>query len=365
VPNLSLSQAAAPLGLRYAPDPSSQVVSTLGGNVATNAGGAHCLGHGVTSNHVLWVDLLDADGVVHRLGSTAPEGSGLDLRALAVGSEGTFGLVTAACLRLIPIAPATVTLLAGFPSVRSAAEAVADVVQHLGRLVALELMDRTAVQLVEAYAPAGYPTGAGAVLLAELEGLPHAVADDTRTAVELIGRHRGGPVQVAESAERRALLWKGRKSVAGAMARLKPDYYLHDCVVPRSRLADVVDEIEGIAARHGLTVVSCHHAGDGNLHPLLPFDKSDPEELEHALIAGHEILAAALAHGGVVTGEHGVGIEKRDLLCEAFSGPELDLQRAVRHALDPSGRCNPGKVLPSPATCGELPAALVPEGAWI
>ena len=363
--NVRLSEAAAPYGLRYAPDPSSQVACTLGGNVATNAGGAHCLAYGATSNHVLALELMDADGALHTFGSTAPEWNGYDLRGVSVGSEGTFGFVTKACLRLLPVPPVSKTVLFGFPTLRVAAQAVTAIIERASAPAALEIMDAAAVRLVEDYCHAGYPRGAGAVLLTEFEGLRHEVEMGATVAQEAAREEGSNWMRIAESDDERSALWKGRKAVAGALAQLVPEYYLHDVVVPRSRLADVVDEVGRIVEDERVTAVNVHHAGDGNLHPMLLFDRSEPGAADRVFSAGRRIVAAAIAAGGVLTGEHGIGIEKRDFLCEVLKADDLDAQLRVRRAMEPTGLANPGKVLPAPSSCGDRPVRLIPEGAWV
>jgi glycolate oxidase len=365
VVNADLSKAAAAHGLRFAPDPSSQIASTLGGNVATNAGGAHCLAYGVTSAHVLALELVDTGGDLHLLSSLAPETDGYDLRGLTVGSEGTFGLVTRAWLRLLPLPPETRTLLVGFPSVRAACEGVTDIIAAGAMPAACELMDATAIGMVEDYCQPGYPRDAAAVLLLEFEGLPGAVAEGVEAALAAARGRGAQSVSTAEDDQARALLWKGRKSFAGAIAQLVPEYYLHDVVVPRTKLADVMDEILRIVAEHGLTAINVFHAGDGNLHPTLLFDRREPGVFERVTAAGAAIVATAHAAGGVLSGEHGIGIEKRDFMCAVLSEDDLHVQRRLRAAIDPSGLANPGKVLPSPASCGDAPPSLVPEGAWV
>ena len=365
VVNLRLGQAAAAHGLRFAPDPASQIASTLGGNVATNAGGIHCLTYGVTSQHVLAVELMDADGDRHLLYGRLPEQAGLDLRGLAVGSEGTFGLVTAACLRLVPAPPATGTILAGFPSILDAAAAVSDLVTGDRLPDAVELMDAAAVGVVEGYAGAGYPTDAEAVLLVEHEGLTASVRAGVDAAEACAGAHGATSVARADTDDQRARLWKGRKAVAGAIAKVKPDYYLQDVVVPRSKLAEMLGEVVAIGQREGLQMLNVLHAGDGNLHPFVLFDRREAGVVDRVLSAGHDIVETALRLGGTVTGEHGVGVEKRDFLCEVFNDDDLAVQRAVRAAMEPSGLANPHKVLPTPAGCGEMAPSMVPAGAWV
>jgi glycolate oxidase len=365
VVNSDLGRAAGAHGLRFAPDPSSQIASTIGGNVATNAGGAHCLAYGVTSQHVLALDLMDADGRIHRLGGGPPDLDGYDLRGVTVGSEGTFGLVTAVKVRLLRAPPVTETVVISFPTVTQAAEAVTAILAARCLPAAMELMDRGAVELTEAYARAGWDTSAAAVLLLEFEGLRHQVATDVEVAVETARACGGGGIRLATDPAEREQLWKGRKAVAGAIARVAPAYYLHDVVVPRSALADSLDKVIAVAQAQRLQVVNVFHAGDGNLHPLLLFDRSEPGIEERVLAAGHGIIEVAIAAGGTLTGEHGVGLEKRDFMCELLTEADLEVQWRTRDAMEPTGLANPGKVLPRPHTCGELPPSLVPEGAWL
>ncbi len=361
--NARLGRAAAPHGLRFAPDPASQIAATLGGNVATNAGGIHVLTYGVMSQHVLAVELMDADGVVHLLDGRRPEQSGLDLRAVSVGGEGTLGIVVGACLRLLPVPPAIGTLLAGFPTLAAAAATVGALVTSDRLPDAVELMDARAVSLVEGYAHAGYPEDAAAVLLLEYEGLPAGVDAAAQTAEELAQRNGATSVVRADGPEQRARIWKGRKAVAGAIAQRAPDFYLQDVVVPRSRLGEMLDAVVAIGEREDLVILNVVHAGDGNLHPFVLFDRRDPGVLDRVLTVGHDIVATALELGGTVTGEHGVGIEKRDFLAQVYSEDDLAVQRLVRDAMEPSGLANPDKVLPTTVGCGE--ARLVPEGAWV
>lgn len=368
VENLSLDRAARKHGLRYAPDPSSQVACTIGGNVGTNAGGAHCLAHGVTSWHVLALDLVDAEGEIHRLGSPAPEGNGYDLRGFVIGAEGTFGVVTQVCVRLIPEPPHLTTLLLSFDSLHDAAEATSGIIAGGCVPVALEMMDRAAVRLVEDFADAGYPTEAAAILLVEFEGLRHEVEEGASVAVEE-ARRFGAGVRTAESGAEREKLWKGRKAIAGAIAKRAPDYYLHDVVVPRTRLADVLDRVMEIAAEENLDVVNVLHAGDGNLHPLILFDRDLPGVLERVFACGERIVQAALEAGGVLTGEHGVGLEKRDFLYsdrDVMTPEELDVHARLREALEPSGLANPGKKILHRGSGVEAGRpSLVPEGTWL
>ncbi len=361
--NARLGRAAAAHGLRFAPDPASQIAATLGGNVATNAGGIHVLTYGVMSQHVLAVELMDADGEVHLLDGRAPELAGLDIRGVSVGGEGTLGIVTGACLRLLPTPPAVGTMLAGFASLRDAAAMVGDLVTSDRLPDAVELMDARAVRLVEGYADAGYPVDAAAVLLVEFEGLAHGVTAGVDTAERLAHANGATSVTRAADADQRARIWKGRKAVAGAIAKEAPDFFLQDVVVPRSRLGDMLDEVVAIGAREDLIILNVVHAGDGNLHPFILFDRREDGVLDRVFRAGHDIVTTALRLDGTVTGEHGVGIEKRDFLSQVFTADDLAVQRAVRTAVEPSGLANPDKVLPATVGCQE--ARMVPEGAWV
>jgi glycolate oxidase len=361
--NLDLSRAVRHLGLHYAPDPSSQQACTIGGNVGTNAGGPHCLAAGVTSAHVLGVEVVLPDGEVTLLGGPEPDQPGYDLRGCFVGSEGTMGIATRVLVRLVPDPPAVATLLCDFTSVDAAAGAVSGTIASGILPAALEMMDAPITALVEDYVGAGYPRDAEAVLLVEVDGLEAGVREQV-TAIDSVARAHGArQVRVAADAQERALLWKGRKSAFGAIARVAPDYYLHDAVVPRTRLVEVLRAVDAISARHRLTTMNVFHAGDGNLHPLIVFDRRHPGVWERVNAAGTEILEACLAVGGVLTGEHGVGTEKRDLMSLQFGPDDLDAQARLRDAFDPDGAANPDKVLPRGSRCGEL--ARVPEGTWI
>lgn len=361
--NARLGKAAAAHGLRFAPDPASQIAATLGGNVATNAGGIHVLTYGVMSQHVLAVELMDTDGDVHLLDGRLPEQGGLDLRGLSVGGEGTLGLVVGAWLRLLPAPPAIGTLLAGFDTLEAAAATVGALVTSDRLPDAVELMDARAIALVEGYAQAGYPTDAAAVLLLEYEGLPAGVSAGVDTAARLAREHGASEVVRAADAGQRARVWKGRKAVAGAIAKQSPDYFLQDVVVPRSRLGEMLDAVVAIGERERLIILNVVHAGDGNLHPFVLFDRREEGVLERVFAAGHDIVSTALALDGTVTGEHGVGIEKRDFLAQVYTEDDLAIQQAVRRAMEPSGLANPDKVLPTTVGCQE--ASMVPEGAWV
>jgi glycolate oxidase len=361
--NLDLSRATAELGLHFAPDPSSQQTCSIGGNVANNSGGPHCLAEGVTAVHVHAVEVVLADGTLTVLGGEDPEPPGLDLRGVFVGSEGMFGVATAVCVRLTPDPPAVRTMLMDFDTVEAGAATVSAIVAAGIVPAAVEMMDRLCLVAVEGYIQAGLPIDAAAALLVEVVGLPHGVEAEAAAVVELAHQHGVRTVRVAADDVERALLWKGRKSAFGAIARIKPNYYLHDTVVPRRMLPAVLAQVYEIAERHELLVLNVFHAGDGNLHPLLLYDAREPGVMARVRAAGEEIVRVSVAAGGVLTGEHGIGLEKRDLMPLMFSAVDLDAQAALRAAFDPQRLANPDKVLPSPASCGDVQR--VPEGAWI
>lgn len=361
--NLDLTRQVAHLGLHFAPDPSSQQSCSIGGNVANNSGGPHCLSDGVTAAHVLGLEVVLSDGSLVQLGSTEPEPHGLDLRGAFVGSEGMFGIATKVCVRLTQNAPAVRTMLMDFATVDAGAQTVSAIIAAGMVPAALEMMDQLCVQAVEAYIHAGLPTEAAAVLLVEVAGLPHGLEADVARIVEIGTAHGAGTVRIAQDEAERALLWKGRKTAFGAIARIKPNYYLHDTVVPRRMLPEVLRQVYEIVKRHDLLVLNVFHAGDGNLHPLLVFDKREPGVMERVHAAGEEIVRASVAAGGVLSGEHGIGLEKRDFMPLMFGPADLAAQAAMRRAFDPAGIANPFKVLPTAAACGDVQH--VPEGAWV
>jgi glycolate oxidase subunit GlcD len=357
VVNARLSEAVAPLGLYYVPDPSSQAACTVGGNVAENAGGPHCLKYGVTTNHIAELEVVLPDGSILRLGSPHGDPWGPDLVGLFVGSEGMFGIVTAITVRLEPIPRSVRTMLADFTTVRAASEAVSAVIATGIVPAALEMMDRACVQAVEAsiYA-AGYPTDAAAVLLVELDGQPGAVEAEAATVITILRERGARDVRSASSPADRAQLWQGRKKAFGAMGRIAPDLAVQDAVVPRSALPDVMDRIAEIRDRHRLSISNVFHAGDGNLHPNISFDRRDPELAGRVDLACREIMAACVAAGGSITGEHGVGSDKLDYMPLIFDAETLGAMRAVRRVFDPAEMANPGKVVPVHA-CREWRAA--------
>lgn len=361
--NLDLSRHVEHLGLHFAPDPSSQQTCSIGGNIANNSGGPHCLAEGVTAAHVHAIEVVLPDGTLTVLGGEDPEPDGYDLRGAFVGSEGMLGIATAICVKLTQNPPAVRTLLMDFDTVEDGAATVSGIIAAGMVPAAVEMMDQLCLVAVEGYINAGLPVDAAAALLVEVVGLPHGLEADVARIVAIGHEHRVRTVRVAQDEAERALLWKGRKSAFGAIARIKPNYYLHDTVVPRSKLPQVLAQVYEIAARHDLQVLNVFHAGDGNLHPLLVFDAREPGVMERVHHAGEEIVRASVAAGGVLSGEHGIGLEKRDYMPLMFSAVDLAAQQSLRNAFDPLGRSNPGKVLPSPATCGDIHS--VPEGAWV
>ena len=361
--NLDLSTQIAHLGVHFAPDPSSQQTCSIGGNVANNSGGPHCLADGVTSAHIHAVEVVLPDGTIAVLGGEDPEPDGLDLRGVFVGSEGMFGVATRICVKLMQNPPAVATVLLDFATVAEGAQLVSDIIADGIVPAAVEMMDQLCLQAVEAFTHAGLPVDQAAALLIEVVGLPAGVAAQIDRIRELATTRGVGGFRVAADDAERALLWKGRKSAFGAIARIKPNYYLHDTVVPRHRLPEVLERVYEIAARHDLLVLNVFHAGDGNLHPLLVYDAREPGVLERVHAAGDEIVRVSVAAGGVLSGEHGIGLEKRDLMPLMFSEVDLAAQADLRRAFDPARLSNPDKVLPSPARCGDVHS--VPDGAWI
>lgn len=348
VVNARLSEAVLVHGLQYAPDPSSQSACTVGGNVAENAGGPHCLKYGVTTNHVAMVEVLLSDGTLVTLGSPHGEPWGPDLVGLFVGSEGMFGIALEITVRLVPLPASIVTLLADFAAVRSASQAVSSIIASGIVPAALEMMDRSCVAAVEAsiYA-AGYPVDAAAVLLVELDGGVLSVEAESAAVRELLRTNGARSVQLAETPVDRARLWQGRKKAFGAMGRLAPDLAVQDAVVPRSTLPDILDRIGEIRDRHGLVISNVFHAGDGNLHPNISYDRRDPVLAAKVRTANREIMEACMAVGGSITGEHGVGSDKIDYMDQMFDASTLSAMCDLRRVFDPDERSNPGKVLPA------------------
>jgi glycolate oxidase len=370
VVNVELSERAKPYGLHFAPDPSSQKSSTIGGNAAENAGGPHCLKYGVTTNHILAATIVLPDGEVAQLGGDAPDAPGYDLLGAFVGSEGTLGIATELLVRLTPNPEDVRTFLAIYDSLEAASDSVAALIAAGIVPAALEMLEGRAIPAVEAYAHAGYPADARAVLLIEIDGLREELDVQARQIGELCLALGAREVRAASDPEQRARLWAGRKGVLAACGRIAPHYHIQDGVVPRSRLTEVLRLTEEVAARYDLTIVNVFHAGDGNLHPLLLFDVRQPGVRERAIAAGEEILRACVAAGGSISGEHGIGIEKRDYIGWMFG--ELDLQafQQLRAAFDPQRLMNPCKLVPTGASCGDIKhargaARAMAAGGWI
>ncbi len=347
VVNSSLQRAVAPYGLYYAPDPSSQAACTIGGNVAENAGGPHCLKYGVTLNHIAALTVCLPDGELVTLGSPVSELDGYDLCGLFIGSEGCFGIATDIWVRLLPLPQTVHTLLADFTSVHDAAQAVSAIIATGVVPAALEMMDQSTIRAVEAsiYA-AGYPTDAGAVLLAEVDGLDAGLETDVRVIEECCRSAGARTVRIATNADDRARLWQGRKKAFGALGRIAPHLVVQDAVVPRTKLPGVLAQIHEIGERHQVNVCNVFHAGDGNLHPNISYDAHDAGQSERVHLAMTEIMQVCIAAGGTITGEHGVGLDKLRYMDELFTEPSLAAMCAVRQVFDPERRANPGKVVP-------------------
>ncbi len=361
VTNLAISEAVREHGLHYAPDPSSQIACSIGGNVAENAGGVHCLKYGLTVHNVLGLRVQTIAGDELVLGGKGLEQPGLDLLAVMIGSEGMLGVITEVTVKLLPLPPVKRVLLAAFGDLQAAGDAVSAIIAAGIVPAGLEMMDNPAIRAAEDFAAAGYPRDATAVLLCELDGPKAQVETDTERVRQLL-ETGGAAVRVARDEAERERLWKGRKSAFPAMGRLAPDYYCMDGTIPRSALAQVLGDIAELSAEHGLRVANVFHAGDGNLHPLILFDANEPGEADRARALGDAILRLCVRAGGTVTGEHGVGVEKLDAMCEQFSAAELDQFHRLKAAFDPRGLMNPGKAVPSLARCSELGGMRVHAG---
>ena len=353
VTNLGITHAVQDQGFYYAPDPSSQIACSIGGNVAENSGGVHCLKYGLTTNNVIGVEMVTMDGEVVRLGGKHLDSAGYDLLGVMVGSEGLLGVVTEVTVRILPKPPGARALLIGFPSIAGAGEAVAAVIGAGIIPGGMEMMDRLATQAAEAFVHADYPLDAEAVLIVELDGC-EAEVDHLIVTVEAIAAAHGATTcRVSRSEEERLLFWAGRKAAFPAVGRLSPDYYCMDGTIPRRRLGDVLSRMKQMEGEYGLRVANVFHAGDGNLHPLILYDANNPGELERAEEFGNDILRLCVEVGGVLTGEHGVGIEKRDLMGTMFNEIDLDQQLRLKTAFDPDSLLNPGKVFPQLCRCAE------------
>ena len=368
VVNLDLSRAAREHGLFFAPDPASQRVSTLGGNIGTNAGGPHALRYGSVVNHVLGLEVVLADGTIAAFGGRAPGLPGYDCVPLIVGSEGTLGIVTKAWLRLLPLPEDVRTFTALFPDVESGATAASAIIAAGILPAAMEMLDRVTIEAVNAAFDAHLPEAAGSLLLVEVEGLREECEDATGAIVELCRANGAFDTKIATSAEERELLWKARKMGYPALARIKPNNYLHDAVVPRSRLPGVLREINAIAARYGYITANMFHIGDGNLHPILLFDARE-EAIERVMQASAEILKVAIDAGGTLTGEHGIGLEKNHFMFWVYSAEDLEAMLRARSTFDPERALNPGKIFPGGAECADIPTERIKrglaDGMWI
>lgn len=354
VRNLAISEAAAPYGLFYAPDPSSQVACSIGGNIAENAGGVHCLKYGLTIHNLLALRWVDAQGQLLSAGGSGLDGPGLDLLPVLTGSEGLLGVVVEATVRLLPKPAYSVVALVAFAELTTAGAAVAAIIAAGIIPAGLEVMDRLAIRAAEAHVAAGYPLDAAAILLVELDGAEVEVEEQVRRVEDVCRALAPSAFVLARSAEQRAQLWAGRKAAFAAVGRLAPDYYCMDGTIPRARLAEVLGQIELWSQHFRLPVANVFHAGDGNLHPLILFDAAKGDELDRALAFGARILELCVAVGGSITGEHGVGVEKIDQMCLQFPPAELAQFRAIKTAFDPAGILNPGKAIPSLPRCAEF-----------
>jgi glycolate oxidase len=353
VVNLDLSTALAPHGFYFAPDPSSQKACTIGGNVAENSGGPHTLANGVTVNHVTGIEVVLPDGRIVQLGGKAASAAGYDLTGFFVGSEGTLGIATAITVKLTRLPESVATLLAIYDDVQDAANTVVALTSEGITPAAIEMLDGWTLRAVEAAVHAGYPLDSAAVLLIELEGLCEAVDEQAEIVSELCRRSGAREVRRAGDENERQLLWKGRKTAFGAIGRISPSYYVQDGVIPRTRIPETLRKIDEISKKYSLTIGNIFHAGDGNLHPLILFDARDAEQTQRTLDAGREILEFCIGVGGSITGEHGVGMEKQDLMCTLFTDSELEVMKRLRNCFNPDSLLNPQKMLPSARTCRE------------
>ncbi len=363
VTNLAISNHVRPLGLYYAPDPSSQIACTIGGNVAENSGGVHCLKYGLTVHNVRKLKVISPTGELYEVGSQALDAPGYDLLALLHGSEGLLGIVVEVTVNLLPTPDSVCVVQAGFDSVQNAADAVGAIISAGILPAGLEMMDNPAIRAAEAFVHAGYPVESAALLLCELDGTRAAIDEQLARLGDVLARFGASHVDVAFDATHRARLWQGRKAAFPAVGRIAPDYYCMDGTIPRRHLARVLQGISTLAAKHGLAVANVFHAGDGNLHPLILYDANRPGETESAEAFGAEILELCIAAGGTITGEHGVGLEKIDQMCIQFTEDELALFHAVKYAFDETGILNPGKAVPTLHRCAEFGAMHVHAGA--
>jgi glycolate oxidase len=353
VVNLWLSNHLRPLGYHYAPDPSSQGACTIGGNVATNSGGPHTLKYGVTVNHVLGLEFVSPDGDIVQTGGPAEDNPGYDLTGVIVGSEGTFGIATKAWVRITRNPESYRTLLGIFETVDDATNTISDIIGAGIIPAALEMLDQLILQAVEAAFHFGFPLDAGAVLIMEVDGLEAGLDADSEKIAAIARRNRAREVRKASSEAERVLIWKCRKQAFGAVGRLAPSYCTQDGVVPRTKLPHILREIQRIGQKYQLRIANVFHAGDGNIHPILLFDERDAEQVKRVLEASHEILEECLRCGGSVTGEHGIGVEKIDLMPKLFTPEDLNMMLRLRAAFNPQNRCSPNKIFPTAGACIE------------
>jgi glycolate oxidase len=352
VTNLAITEAVRDLGYYYAPDPSSQQVCTIGGNVAENSGGAHCLKYGFTVNHVLALEIVTPDGDIVELSDSDP---GYDLLGAFIGSEGTLGIATKVTVRLTRAPETVTTLLAAFKDIEQGGQAVSAVIGGGIVPAAIEMMDALAIEAAEAAVACAYPVGAGAVLIVELDGPAEEVAHQFGEVTRICEESGAFELRIADDPAERAAIWRGRKSAFAAVGRISPAYIVQDGVVPRTTLPEVLASIDRLSREHGIRVANVFHAGDGNLHPLVLFDDAEPGAGERAEIVSGKILDLCIEHGGSITGEHGVGVDKSRYMSRMFSDEDLDTMQLVRCAFDPRGLSNPGKIFPTPRLCGEVP----------
>ena len=362
VRNLAISEAAAPLGLYYAPDPSSQIACTIGGNVAENSGGVHCLKYGLTLHNVLRVRGFTVEGEAVEFGALALDAPGLDLLPVVVGSEGMLAVIAEVTVRLIPKPLLARCIMASFADVRQAGDAVAAIIAAGIIPAGLEMMDKPMTAAVEDFVHAGYDLEAAAILLCESDGTPEEVAEEIDRMLEVLTGAGATRVEVSRDEAQRLKFWSGRKNAFPASGRISPDYMCMDSTIPRKRLADMLLAIQGMEQKYGLACCNVFHAGDGNLHPLILFDANDPDQLHRCELFGADILETSVAFGGTVTGEHGVGVEKLNSMCVQFSPAERQQMLALKAAFDPAGTLNPGKVIPTLVRCAEYGRMHVKKG---
>ncbi|GGC13462.1 lactate dehydrogenase [Novosphingobium endophyticum] len=362
VTNLAVTGAVEGEGFYYAPDPSSQIACTIGGNVAENSGGVHCLKYGLTTNNVLGVEMVLADGEIIRLGGRDLEAAGLDLLGLVVGSEGLLGVVTEVTVRILPTPETARAILLGFPTTRAAGDCVAQIIGEGIIPAGMEMMDKPATHAAEAFVKAGYPLDVEALLIVEVDGPPVECDILLETIAGIAAAHGATTSRISQNEEERLRFWAGRKAAFPAVGRLAPDYYCMDGTIPRKRLSEVLERMAELSRQYGLGVANVFHAGDGNLHPLILYDANQPGQLEKAEAFGADILRMCVEVGGVLTGEHGVGVEKRDLMPTMFNEVDLAHQQRIKCAFDPELKLNPGKVFPQLHRCAELGRMHVHKG---